>query len=51
MRTRGPGSWRFTLRLYLLGLAGMLGFISGTIVNVVVSIVGEVIQQILGTPG
>jgi len=38
-RTRGPGSWRLTLRLYVLALAGLLGFISGAIVNVLVSLV------------
>jgi hypothetical protein len=43
MRTRGPGSWRLTIRLYVLALAGMLGFISGAIVNIVVSIVGQII--------
>lgn len=40
-RTRGPGAWPLTLRLYVLSLGGLLGFISGAIVNVVVSIVLE----------
>ena len=41
MRTRGRQGWRLALRLYVLAVAGWLGLVTGTLTNVLVSIVAE----------
>jgi hypothetical protein len=41
VRTRGRGGWRLALQLYLLALAGVLGFVCGATINFVYSVITE----------
>ncbi len=40
IKTRGRRGWRLALQLYILSVAGLLGFLSGALVNFLASVVG-----------
>lgn len=42
LRTRGRAGWRLAAKLYGLAVSGMLGFVLGAVVRVVVGVIAEV---------